>query len=401
MLGDWLKTLLKVGLVVVTVAAVGVGIYKGYEYAFPPQQETAKLNLPKLDLGACTPKGGAFDPADLVYAYQLQQHQDELTKPASNDKHEVNFTIESGELPADIATKLKNEGFISDSDIFLTLLKCRHASEKIQAGDHALRRNMTMDEVVIALEKGIQRGISVTITPGWRAEQIADYLATLNLPQFNKDEFLRLVKQGNFDYDFLRDRPKDAPSTVEGYLYPETYQVLQAITSEQLINRFLSEFDKRITPDMRQAATARNLTLYQVVTMASIVEREAVKKEEAPIIASVYYNRVKKKMLLNADPTVQYAIGYQAKTKQWWPVVSLQEYSKVDSPYNTYLYAGMPPGPICEPSLNSITAALEPANTGYLYFLAKGDGTHVFANTLEEQNANLAKYGYQPAPTSP
>jgi UPF0755 protein len=401
MLGDLPKTLLKLSLIVITVVIVGVGIYKGYEYAFPPKQETATLDLPQIDLMACTPKGGAIDPADLAYAYQLQQHQDELNTPAATDSHEVNFTIESGELPADIATKLKNEGFIRDSDLFLTLLKCRHASEKIQAGDHALRRNMTMDEVVLALEKGIQRGITVTIPPGWRAEQIADYLATLNLPQFSKDEFLRLVKQGNFDYDFLSARPKGAPTTVEGYLYPETYQVLQAITAEQMINRFLSEFDQRITPEMRQKATAQNLTLYQVMIMASIVEREAVKPDEAPIIASVYYNRVKKKMLLNADPTVQYAIGYQAKTKQWWPVVSLQEYSKVDSPYNTYLYAGMPPGPICEPSLNSINAALEPANVGYLYFLAKGDGTHVFANTLEEQNANLAKYGYQPAPTKP
>jgi UPF0755 protein len=104
-------------------------------------------------------------------------------------------------------------------------------------------------------------------------------------------------------------------------------------------------------------------------------------------------------MLLNADPTVQYALGYQPETQQWWPVVPIDMYAKVDSPYNTYLYTGLPPGPICEPGLNSLLAVLQPASTDYLYFLAKGDGSHVFARTLEEQNANLAKYGYAPLPT--
>ncbi len=401
MFANWVKTLLKLGIVLVTLAIVAFVIYRGYQYAFPPGQETASLSLPKVDLLACSQKGSPMDPADIMYALQLQQHADLLNKPAGSDNREITFSIESGELPADIAEKLKSEGFVSDSDVFLTLLKCRHASEKIQAGDHALRKNMTMDEVVLALEKGVDRGITIQITPGWRAEQIADYLATKNLPQFDKAEFLRLVKQGNFDYEFLKDRPSDAPSTIEGYLFPETYNVLQAITPEQLINRFLSEYDKRITPAMRDKAHAEKLTLYEVMTLASIVEREAVLKNEAPIIASVYLNRIDNQMLLNADPTVQYAVGYQQDKKQWWPVLPLEAYSTIDSPYNTYLYAGLPPGPICEPSVNSILAVLEPAKTDYLYFVAKGDGSHAFAKTLEEHNANLQKYGYQTAPQKP
>jgi UPF0755 protein len=399
-LSEATRTLFKLTLVLGTVALVGFALYWGYPLAFPPTKETAKIELPQMNLLQCSQPGAAMDPADLAYAYQLQQHQDELTLAAGTDNHESTFTIESGELPADIAVRLKRDGFIRDSDLFLTLLKCRHASEKIQAGDHVLRQNMTMDEVIVALQRGTQRGITITIRPGWRAEQIADYLATLNLPQFDKDEFLRLVKTGgSFDYAFLGDRPKNAPGSLEGFLFPETYNVLQGITAEQVINRFLSEFDSRVTSDMRQKAAAENLTLQEAMTLASIVEREAVAQEEAPIIASVYLNRIKKKMVLNADPTVQYAIGYQPGTQQWWPVVPLEEYAKVDSPYNTYLYAGLPPAPICEPSLNSILAALEPASTDYLYFLAKGDGTHVFARTLQEQNANLAKYGYQPPPT--
>jgi UPF0755 protein len=399
-LEGWVRTLVKLILVIMTIAIAGMAIFFGYQLAFPSGQQNAKLELPQLNLFQCTQSGSGIDPADLAYSYQVQQHEDELTLTAGTDNRETTFTIDSGELPADVSVRLKREGFIRDSDFFVTLLKCRHASEKIQAGDHVLRHNMTMDEVIVALQKGTQRGITITITPGWRAEQIADYLSTVNLPQFDKANFLNLVKAGaNFDYAFLGDRPRSATESVEGYLFPETYNVLQGITPEQVINRLLSEFDQRITPDMRAKATAQNLTLHEVITLASIVEREAVVKEEGPIIASVYLNRLKKKMVLNADPTVQYALGYQATNKQWWPVIPLAQYGKIDSPYNTYIYSGLPPGPICEPSLNSILAALDPASTDYLYFLAKGDGTHVFARTLEEQNANLAKYGYQPAPT--
>lgn len=389
------------GKLLLVVSAVGLAfavIYFAFQFAFPPSQQNAPLALPALNLLQCTQPGSGIDPADLAYSYQLQQHEAELALTAGKDNREVTFTIDPGELPADVAVKLQRQGFIRDSDVFLTLLKCRHASEKIQAGDHVLRQNMTMDEVVVALQRGTQRGISVTIRPGWRAEQIADYLSTLNLPQFDKNEFLRLVKDGgNFDYTFLSDRPKGG--SLEGYLFPETYNVLQGITAEQLLNRFLSEFDQRVTPDMRAEAAAEGMTLDQVMTLASIVEREAVSRDEGPMIASVYMNRVTKKMALNADPTVQYALGYQASTKQWWPVIPLEQYGKVDSPYNTYTHTGLPPGPICEPGLDAINAALEPAKSDYLYFLAKGDGTHAFARTLEEQNANLAKYGYQPAPT--
>jgi peptidoglycan lytic transglycosylase G len=400
-LADLARNLGKLLLVGFTVALVFVAISLAYQYAFPPTTQSARLEIPQLNLLQCTQPGSGIDPVDLAYSYQLQQHEEELSQTAASDNHENTFTIDPGELPADVSVRLQRDGYIRDSDVFLTLLKCRHASEKIQAGDHVLRRNMTMDEIIVALQRGTQRGVTITIRPGWRAEQVGEYLSTLNLPQFEKAKFLSLVKSASvFDYPFLSDRPRNAPDSVEGYLFPETYNVLQGITAEQLINRFLSEFDQRVTPDMRKKAAAEDLTLQEVVTLASIVEREAVAQEEAPIIASVYVNRLNKKMVLNADPTVQYAIGFQTSSKQWWPVIPLEQYAKVDSPFNTYIYSGLPPAPICEPGLNSILAALEPAKTDYLYFLAKGDGTHVFARTLEEQNANLAKYGYAPAPTA-
>ncbi len=401
-MNDLLRALVKILLVLVATLVVGGAMVYGYQLAFPPnQQQLAAIQIPQIDLGQCgTPGESGLDPVDLAYAFQLDQYKDLLDKPASNDKGEVNFIVAEGELPADVATRLEREGLIENADAFLLLLKCRHAAERIQAGDHIMRRNMTMDEVALSLQRGTTRGVNIIIRPGWRAEQIAEYLDTVNLPQFDKEEFLRIVRQGTADFAFLQDRPRDAAPGLEGFLFPDTYEVLQGITTEQLVSRLLYEFDQRVTPEMRAKAGEQGLTLQEAITLASIVERETVKPEEAPVIASVYLNRLREKTYLNADPTVQYAIGYVPETKQWWKTpVTLEEYQRVDSPYNTYLHEGLPPGPIAAPSLNSIQAVLEPAQTVYFYFLAMGDGGHVFARTLEEQNANLAKYGYAPAPT--
>lgn len=400
---DLVRAFLKLFIVLVAFALVGAAVLYGYRLAFPPESATAgtaAINLPQIDFGRCgAPGDSGLDPTDLAYSYQLDQFKDLLDKPASTDKGEVNFVVEEGELPADVATRLERERLIENADAFILLLKCRHGAERIQAGDHIMRRNMTMDEVILSLQRGTTRGVAIIIRPGWRAEQIAEYLDTVNLPQFDKDEFLEIVKSGDADYSFLQDRKANASPSLEGFLFPDTYQVLQAIDAKQLVNRLLYEFDQRVTPDMRAKAQAQGLTLQEAITLASIVERETVKPEEAPLIASVYLNRVKAQTYLNADPTVQYAIGYVPDAKQWWKTpVTLAEYQKVDSPYNTYLYPGLPPGPIAAPSMNSIQAVLEPAETDYFYFLATGDGGHVFARTLEEQTQNLAKYGYEAPP---
>ncbi|MCC7162240.1 MAG: endolytic transglycosylase MltG [Anaerolineae bacterium] len=396
---DLVRAFVKLIIIFAALMIVGVVVLYGYRMAFPPQSSasTAAINLPQIDFGRCgAPGDSGLDPTDLAYSYQLEQYKDLMDKPASADKGEVNFIVQEGEFPADVATRLEREGLIENSDAFILLLKCRHAAERIQAGDHIMRRNMTMDEVILSLQRGTTRGVAIIIRPGWRAEQIAEYLDTVNLPQFDKDQFMEIVRSGDAEYSFLQDRKANASPGLEGFLFPDTYQVLQAIDTKQLVNRLLYEFDQRVTPDMRAKAQEQGLTLQEAITLASIVERETVKPEEAPLIASVYLNRIKAQTYLNADPTVQYAIGYVPETQQWWKTpVTLAEYQHVDSPYNTYLYPGLPPGPIAEPSMNSIQAVLEPAVTDYFYFLATGDGGHVFARTLEEHTANLAKYGYE------
>ena len=330
---------------------------------------------------------------DVPLGLYLQQHLAELKTPAGSDSSPVNFRVTLGEYPSEVAANLQSQGLIKDADLFVNLVKYLHVGEKIQAGEYVLDRTMTMDQIIAALQHGRAKTIIVTIRPGWRAEEIADYLATLGLANFNKDQFLQLVKGGNYDYWFMRDRPNGAPTSVEGFLFPETYNVPFDITTDALIKLMLDTFNQRVTDKLRQGAAASKMTFYEEVTLASIVEREAVAADERPIIASVFLNRLKKKMYLQADSTAQYALGYQAAAQQWWKSpMTIDELTKGNSPYNTYLHLGLPPGPICNPSLASIIAAVEPAQTDYLYFYAKGDGTHAFSKTFEEHQQNQQKY---------
>lgn len=331
---------------------------------------------------------------DVPLGLYLQQHIAELTSPASSDPSPVNFRIAPGELPTDVAAHLQSQGLISNADLFVSLVKYLHVGPKIQAGEYILKRTMTMSDLAEELQHGRAKAITVSIRPGWRAEEVADNLATLGLANFNKDQFLQAVKNGNYDYWFVHDRPKGASTSIEGFLFPESYNVPFDITTDALIALILDTMDQRVTDKMRQESASSNITFYEVVTLASMVEREAVVADERPIIASVFLNRLKKKMLLQADSTAQYALGYQAAAKQWWKSpMSIDDLTKGDSPYNTYLHAGLPPGPICNPGLASIVAVLEPAQTDYLYFYAKGDGTHAFSKTYDEQQQNQQKYG--------
>jgi len=351
---------------------------------------------PKADGGLFVTRAGVPTPRaveDMALYLYLQQRKDELLAPAGSDPTPVRFTISPGELPANVATRLEKQGLIKDAELFLNLVKYQKIGTKIQAGEYVLRKTMTMDEIIDAVQHGLAKMITITIRPGWRAEEIADYLATRGLKNYQRDQFLKLVREGKFDYAFLKDRPKTASPSLEGFLFPESYNVPYDITNDALIVLMLDTFGQRVTDKTRQAIAAQKMTLLQALTLASIVEREAVAANERPIIASVFLNRLKKKMFLQSDSTAQYAIGYQSATKQWWKSpVTIEELAAVNSPYNTYRNAGLPPGPICNPSLASIVAVAEPAQTEYLYFYSKGDGTHAFGKTYEEHLQNQQKY---------
>jgi UPF0755 protein len=263
----------------------------------------------------------------------------------------------------------------------------------LEAGDYTLRRNMNMPEVGAALQEASFEEVVVTIPEGLRAEQVAEILAEEGIMQYA--EFMQVVQAGNtVQHNLLSDKPGGA--SYEGYLFPDTYRLPANASPEDLIERMLDNLAARLPANTFDLAAQQGMSFFQILTVASIVEREAVIAEERPTIASVYLNRLKPDSPVNylqADPTVQYAMGYQPEADQWWKTpVTLEEYQTIDSPYNTYLTPGLPPTPIASPGIGSIVATLQPAETNYYFFVAFENGAHVFAETFEEHEQNVARY---------
>lgn len=333
------------------------------------------------------------DIEDVAVSLLLQSRAEEINTPLSDDPSPVSFVIDQGEAALSVAARLQEMGMISDGELFRRYLSYNGLDVSLEAGDYELRRNMTMVEIGQALQKAKFKEVVITIPEGWRAEQVAELLTAEEI--MDGEAFLAVVRQGlAVEHGLLSDRA--AGQSYEGYLFPDTYRLALNSKPEDLIARMLDNLAGKLPANTFDLATRQGLTFYQVLTIASIVEREAVHNEERPVIASVYLNRLNPNSLepyLRADPTVQYAMGYQPETDQWWKTpVTLEEYSAVDSPYNTYLYPGLPPGPIANPGINSIVAVLEPAETNYLYFVAFEDGFHVFAETFAEHQQNVEQY---------
>jgi UPF0755 protein len=257
---------------------------------------------------------------------------------------------------------------------------------------------MTMEDVAAELLYAQVREIQITIVPGWRIEEIAEMLAQETT--INPDEFLLVARTGTFNYAFLGERSPG--SSLEGYLVADTYRLPADADATALVERLLEMFDQRVSLQMRRDAQAKGLSVHELVTLASIVEREALLDVERPIVASVYLNRLAGQLpeadgFLRADPTFQYARGYDPASGKWWAGFQVDDVTEVDDPYNTFLYRGLPPGPICSPSLASLRAVVYPDETEYLYFYARqdGSGSHAFAKTYEEHLQNQATYGGQ------
>ncbi|MGB0386855.1 MAG: endolytic transglycosylase MltG [Ardenticatenaceae bacterium] len=325
-----------------------------------------------------------------VLALYLILNSDVVESPASDDLTPVIFRIEAGENATTIAERLQEVGLISDEGVFRRLLQYRGADQSLDAGVYELSANMTMDQIIVTLEEGRLQEISFTFLEGWRAEQMASLLEESGI--LSAEEYMALVRDpSRFDFDFLRDLPPG--STLEGYLFPDTYIVIKAqANAENIIRTQLQNFDRRITPELRAALPQNNMTLHQAVIFASLVEREAVVSEEREIIAGVYINRWQDGTVLNADPTIQYALGYQEESGQWWKRPLTAEDLRLDSSYNSYTRAGLPPTAIANPGLDSIRSSILAPKTEYYYFVSRNDGTHIFAATYEEHLQNVAQY---------
>lgn len=376
--------------VALSVALLTVVVLGGFLYLLgtwllvpPPIAGTATVSE------SAEPSGAPVSFEERLIGFYLALNRDQIEAPAGDDPTPVLFTVEPGETAATIAASLEEVGLIRDAQLFRWLLRYRGVDQTLEAGTFELNQTMTMDEIILALQEGRLEETTVTIPEGWRAEQIAEFLESQGL--FSAADYLAVVRDpGRFDYEFLEGLPPNA--TLEGFLFPDTYRVVkEQVTPESFVRLQLDTFGQRLSPELRRAARDRQITIYQAVTLASIVEREAVVAEERPLIAGVFLNRWRDGMLLNADPTVQYALGRQ--DGEWWKRPLLLEDLQVDSPYNTYKVVGLPPGPICNPGLDALRATIEAPPTDYYYFVARGDGsgTHVFAETFEEHQQNVAR----------
>ena len=315
------------------------------------------------------------------------------TTPAGqpDDAAVVPFLIHEGQSTEEIAQALERAGLLDNPLLFRVTARLRGVDGKLQAGEYQLRRDMSIEELLVVLQRATVKELKVVFIEGWRMEEFAAALRPLQL--MDESGFLALAQRGTAPHSWLRSRPDG--TSLEGYLFPATYRLTPETTPQDLLDMLLRKFGEVLTPAMREEIRRQGRTIHEVVTLASIVEREAVLADERRRIAGVYMNRLRDGIGLYADPTVQYALGYQANTDSWWKRPLLFQDLKVDSPYNTYRYAGLPPGPICNPGLASLRAAIDPEAHDYYYFVANdvaGDGSHVFARTLSEHVQNQQRY---------
>lgn len=320
-----------------------------------------------------------------VFAYSY--YNDSIYKPMAGLKapEKVEVNIETGTSSAQITQQLYEAGLIKNMDTFKIYLKLSNLGDKIQAGKYEMNTGMNAAEIVDKMVKGdvLKDTVIVTIPEGYTVKDIAAKFEEAKLT--SSDEFMKAEENDSFDYGFLKNLPK-RPVRLEGYLFPDTYEFSKDVTAHQIIDRMLSRFNEIMNNDMIAKAKDLNLTIDQAVTVASMIEKEAKIPSERPTIASVIYNRLKKKMLLQIDATVQYAQG------QWKDKLLTQD-TQIDSPYNTYKYAGLPVGPISNPGKASLEAAMNPDKTDYLFYVLKkdGNGAHVFTKTYAEHLKEIAK----------
>lgn len=322
----------------------------------------------------------------VIYSARLYFEQENLLLPVKIEGEEFQFTVEPGESVDSVAFRLENLGIIRSADAFTLFLVYSGLDTGIQAGNFRIKPGLNAVDVAHELQDATPSDVTFVILAGWRAEEIAAALPSSGL-QFSAEEFLALVNNPS-----LIDIPESLGqlNSLEGFLFPDTYIFPRTTTAREFVTAIISRFDLQVNPEIRQAIEQQGLTLVEAVTLASIVEREAVQVEEQPMIASVFYNRLAVGAKLDSDPTVQYAVGYNEQQHSWWTNPLTLDDLQVDSPYNTYIYSSLPPGPISNPGLSALRAVAYPAKSPYLYFRARCDGSgfHAFATTYQEHLDN-------------
>ena len=293
--------------------------------------------------------------------------------PQNDINNKIKVNIPKGSTLAQISEILEEKEIVTNGHMFITATRLMGYSNKIPAGIFALTNAKNNYRIVKQLIQGNPEMIRVTLLEGWTISQVTEAISdSLNI----SSEILSTLC---YDEQFIQELGIEA-SSLEGYLYPETYLFLESENDpKEILKQAVSEFNSVFSDNLRKRAEQIGFTVNEVLTMASIIEGEAIFDSERPIISAVFHNRLKKRMLLQADPTVQYVIKDGPRRLRLSDL-------KIDSPYNTYVYRGLPPGPISNPGKASILAALYPDDNDYIFFVARGDSYHTFTTTIEEHN---------------
>lgn len=308
----------------------------------------------------------------------------EYTSTGSGTEESVVIEIEQGETTRDIATKLKKSGLIDYEIVFYLKVKSLDVAGNLRYGTYTIQKESGLAEIIETLTSGgaLKESTMFTIPEGYTIELIARKLEKEGF--CTEQEFLEAV-QKDYDYWFLQDIPEheEIPYKLQGFLYPETYAIEDSMTAEDIVHVMLKQFDKELTDELRNQMKKQGKSVYEVVVEASVIERETKLDFEKAMVAGVIKNRTEKGMKLEIDATALYPLtnGLYNKTRVFF--VDLE----IDSRYNTYMYEGLPVGPICNPSILSLEAALNPVEHNFLYYhtdKVKNDGSHIFTETYEE-----------------
>ena len=307
-----------------------------------------------------------------LFYYQASHAAGENTQP-------IMVIIPTGATLKQISTELKDRDLIQSASSFRLLANIRKKQTQIQAGEYELSQSMLPMDILLAITSGKTILHPATIPEGYRITEIAELLANQNLA--NKDAFIK--ESRNIEWIASLNIPSNS---LEGYLFPETYHFSKHTSERKIIHTMVDTFKKRVTnQELLDQVQKSSLSLHEIVTLASLIEKETGMNEERKHISSVFHNRRRKNMHLQTDPTVIYAIeGFDGNIRK--------KDLDIDSPYNTYRYKGLPPGPIASPGLKSITAALNPIKTNHLYFVSRKDGSHHFSSSLKEHNRAVRQY---------
>ena len=299
-----------------------------------------------------------------------------LREDASGDP--VGIKIRMGLTVTAIAESLATYGIISNRENFIFTTRLFGNVKKLKAGSYHLHKGLSPYRAMNIIVAGKVSTITVVIPEGLASSQIASIFS--KKLELDSTKLINLINDQNFISSFNL-----SVNSLEGYLYPDTYSFVWGITEQEAIQILVRQFHRNFSDSLKQVVRDRGWTVHQIVTLASIIEGEAIFDNERAIISAVYHNRLKRGMPLQADPTIQYIIPDG-------PRRLLHRDLAIDSPYNTYKYSGLPPGPVNNPGIRSIMAAIHPAEVDYIFFVAKGDGTHIFSTTLREHLAAKAKF---------